>query len=60
MKRKYFNKRTKRKQKGNFRKYAGQRKIFSKRVGGVIGVSVLMENKIITADDLSNTKKEIL
>ncbi len=60
MKKRYFNKRAKRRVKFNLKKNANRKRLFSKRMGGIIGVSVLMENRNVTAADLSNTKKEIL
>jgi hypothetical protein len=59
MKGRYFNKRYRRRLKGNLKKYGSARKLFSKRTGGVIGVSVLLENRNLNATELSNNKEEI-
>lgn len=54
MKKKYFNKRAKKRRKANLKKNAGER--FSKRMGGVIGVSMLVENRDVNARSISQAK----
>lgn len=58
MKKKYFNKKAKRRAKNNLKNNSAKRIVFSKRLGGVIGVSVLVENRNLNAIDLSATKKK--
>jgi len=59
MSKKYFNKKIKRRAKINLKRYGERKKRFSKRMGGVIGESVMIENRNTDADDLSLKKKEI-
>lgn len=60
MKRKQFNKKSRRRAKLNLVRKVVQKKLFSKRMGGIIGNSVLLENRNINAGDLSTIKNEIL
>jgi len=60
MKKPYFNRRERQKKKAYLRKFSNIRKILPKRMGGVIGVSVLVENRDQLANDLETNKKEIL
>ena len=59
MKKKYFNIKTRRKAKSNLKRTPGRKYKFSKRMGGVIGSSVILENRNINANDLSGDKKKI-
>ncbi len=52
MKKKYFNKKERRRRKSNIK-----RKKFSKRIGGVVGVSVLVENRDVNAQN--DAKKDV-
>jgi len=60
VKAKYFNKRQKRRTKANLKKFRSNKLMFLKRMGGVIGVSVLLENRNTKASDFSNNQKEII
>lgn len=59
MKSKQLNKRSRRRKKINLLKKGAQKNIFSKRVGGIIGNSVLIENRNVTANDISGMSKGI-
>lgn len=58
MKKKYFNKKAKRRAKINLNN--NKRLVLSRRLGGIIGVSVLLENRNLNAVDLSKVEKEII
>jgi len=60
MKRKYFNRKAKHRAKNNLRRNGGRKKMLSKRMGGRIGASVIMENRNENAAGLAAAKKEIL
>jgi hypothetical protein len=60
MQKRYFSKRNKRRLKTSLKKYPGLRTFSAKRMGGILGVSVLVERRNLNAFGLSNNKKEIL
>ncbi len=60
MEKKFFNKKAKRRAKINLKNNSNKRRMFSRRLGGIIGVSVLLENRNLNAVDLSKVKKEII
>ncbi len=60
MRKKIFNKKARRRTKINIKRNADRKKLFSKRIGGMIGISVLLENRNINAADLSSVEKEVM
>lgn len=60
MKKKYFNRKLKQRTKNNLRKNGGRKKMLSKRMGGVLGASAVIENRNVNAISLGKEKKEIL
>lgn len=59
MKKKYFNKRSKQRSKSILQKNGGRKKMLSKRMGGVSGASVVLENRNVNAILLGKEKKQI-
>ncbi len=59
MKKKYFNKKAKRRAKINLRLNADRKRRFSKRMGGIAGVTVMEENRDVNAMDISGRKNQV-
>ncbi|HET9055755.1 MAG TPA: hypothetical protein VFN30_02790 [Chitinophagaceae bacterium] len=57
MKKRYFNQKVKKKAKANLTKNMQRARRFLKRIGGIIDVSVLVENRDANAMDASEVKK---
>ncbi len=58
MSKKYFNKKNAQRAKGNLRRNGGRKKMLSRRMGGVLNASVVMENRNVDAAGLGTEKKE--
>lgn len=58
MKKKYFNRKIKQRAKNNLRRQGGRKKMLSKRIGGVLHASVVMENR--NASSAQPEKKEVM
>jgi hypothetical protein len=60
MKKIYFNRKITQRAKNNLKKNGGGKKLLSKRFGGKLGASVIMENRNVNALSQSKEKKEII
>lgn len=58
MKKKYFNRKIKQRAKNNLRRNGGRKKLLSKRFGGVLHASMIMENRNINAAGSTTEKKK--
>lgn len=57
MSKKYFNKKNAQRAKNNLKRSGGRKKMLSKRMGGVLNASLVMENRNVDATQLAKEKK---
>lgn len=60
MKKKYFNKRVQRRAKKNLMRQGGRKRMLSKRIGGILDASLIMENRNQHATGIDPKKKNSL
>lgn len=60
MKKTYFNRKISQRAKNNLKKSGSRKRLLSKRMGGILGASVILENRNVDALSTSKEKKEII